>query len=101
MKDIRKIFSKIFQIFLDCMICIFLIKNMILRKLFLKHVKINKRKKTNWLEPHQKRTKRYNLLGKLMRAEIKLLVYLLKLYPTNSRPKTSRKTLLDFKYEMF
>ena len=101
MKDIRKIFRKIFQIFIDCIICIFLIKNMVFRKLFLNYIKKNERKKTNWLEPNQKKTNRYNLLGKLMRVEIKLLVYLLKLYPTNTKPKTSRKTLLDFKYEMF
>ena len=74
---------------------------MVFRKLFLNYVRINKRKKSNWLEPNKKRTYKYDLLGKLMRVEIKLLVYLLKSYPKNTSPKTSRKTLLDFKYEMF
>ena len=101
MKDIRKIFRKIFIVFLDCIICIFLIKKMVFRKLFLKYIKIDKRKKTNWIEPNQVRQHKYNLIGKLMRIEIKLLNYLLKLYPKNISTKTYRKTLLDFKYEMF
>ena len=101
MKDIKKIFSKIFQIFLDFIICIFLIKNMIFKKLFLKYAIVNKRKKTNWVDPNQKKQNSLDLFSKLSRIEIKLLVSLLKIYPKNISTKVSRKTLLDFKYEMF
>ena len=74
---------------------------MVFSKLFWNYIRINKRRKSNWLEPNPKRTYKYDLIGKLMRVEMKLLVYLLKSYPKNTSPKLSRKTLLDFKYEMF